>query len=152
MPRVANKWTGNSVNNIQDKPNYCLVTADGWTFTDWYNQIIQSGMRNPYIDTERRLHSKILSTASYPWLNEDNNVNQVTLFDDRRITDITQHDDGTVSFTFHASNGSGIQGVQVVPKTTDVYTLSGQKLRADGRTEMLPRGIYIVNGQKIVKR
>lgn len=147
---ALNKWTGNSVNNIQDNPKYSLVTADGRTFTDWYNLIIQSGMRNPYIDTERRLHSKILSTAPYPWLNEDNNADHVTLFDDECITDIIQHEDGTMSFTFHTSNGSDIQGIQAEHKATGVYTLSGQKLRDDGQTEMLPRGIYIVNGQKMI--
>ena len=144
-------WDANIVNNEQGEPNYSLVAADGRTYTDWYNLIIESGLRNPYTDSERRLHSKILSTAPYPWQDEETCVDQVTLFDEKRLTNIIQHEDGTVSFSFHTS-GSGIQGVYAEPKATGVYTLSGLKLRDDGLTEMLPKGIYIVNGQKIVKR
>ena len=143
-------WSANIVNNVQDEPNYSLVAADGRTYTDWYNLIIDSGLRNPYVDTERRLHSRILSTAPYPWRDEEMTIDQLMLSDEMSVTDITQHDDGTVSFTFHASNGSGIRGIQAESKAIGVYSLSGQKLRDDGRTELLPRGIYIVNGQKII--
>ena len=143
-------WSANIVNNVQDEPNYSLVAADGRTYTDWYNLIIDSGLRNPYVDTERRLHSRILSTAPYPWRDEEMTIDQLMLSDEMSVTDITQHDDGTVSFTFHASNGSGIRGIQAESKAIGVYSLSGQKLRDDGRTELLPKGIYIVNGQKMI--
>lgn len=146
----SSTWRSNVVNNKQGKPNYCLVAADGRTYTDWYNLIIDSGSRNPYIDTERRLHSRILSTAPYPWRDEKTTIDQLMLSDEMSVTDITQHDDGTVSFTFHASNGSGIRGIQAESKATGVYSLSGQKLREDGQTELLPKGIYIVNGQKMI--
>lgn len=145
-------WQINSVNNFQDEPNYCLLAADGRTFTDWYTWLVESGATTLYNDRERRLHSKILSGAPYPWLSEDGTVDQVTLSEDKRITDITQNADGSVSFTFHDTNGNSIQHVKAEPTATGVYHLSGQKLRDNGQTEMLPRGIYIVNGRKIVKR
>jgi M6 family metalloprotease-like protein len=141
-------WDANMVNNEEGKPNYCLVAADGRTYTDWYNLIIESGMRNPYVDSQRRLHSMILSGSSYPWQDEETgNVDQVTLSDDQSITGITRHEDGTVSFTFHTS-GSGIKHVKTETKASGVYTLSGLKLRDDGQTEGLPKGIYIVGGKK----
>ena len=142
-------WTGNNVNNVQDMPNYSLVAADGRSFADWYNQIKQTSSRNPYTDIAHRLHSKILSTAPYPWLNEEANVDQVTLFDDKSITDIIQHEDGTVSFTFHTL-GSGIRSILATPKAKGIYTLSGQKVRDDGQTEGLPRGVYVVDGLKVI--
>jgi M6 family metalloprotease-like protein len=144
-------WQSNVVNNVQDRPNYSLVAADGRTYTDWYNEIMASGVKNPYVDTKRRLHSRILSGAPYPWQTEEALVNQVTLFDDISLNDIIQHEDGTVSFTFHASS-SGIFQHKAEPQASGVYTLSGVKLRDDGRTEGLPKGVYIVNGRKIVHK
>ena len=140
-------WDANIVNNVEGAPKYCLVAADGRTYTDWYNLIIDSGIRNPYTDSGRRLHSMILSGAPYPWQDEETSVSQVTLYDGQSLSDITRHEDGTVSFTFHAS-GSGIQHVKTETKAMGVYTLSGLKLRDDGRTEGLPKGVYVVGGQK----
>lgn len=142
-----NNWTTNNVNNVQGKPNYSLAAADGRTYTDWLNDILASEVRNPYVDPKRRLNSRILSTASYPWVQDGTSVDQVTLFDENSITDISRHEDGTVSFNFHIS-GSGIFHLKAEPQATGVYTLSGQKLRVDGQTEGLTKGVYIVNGQK----
>ena len=140
-------WQVNYVNNVQGQPSYSLKAADGRTFTDWYNLIRESGSRTQYADSERRLHSRILSGAPYPWQGEETSVSEVTLFDDQSLGDITQHEDGTVSFTFHTS-GSGIRSLKVEPQATGVYTLSGVKVRDDGQTEGLPKGIYIVCGKK----
>jgi len=142
-------WLTNDVNNIQANPNYSLIAADGMTYMDWYHKIIDSGLRNPYLDSKRRLNSRILSTAPYPWQQDETNVDEVTLFDENSLSDITQHEDGSVSFAYRTS-GSGIRNVRNETKATGVYTLSGQKVRDDGRTEGLPRGVYIVNGKKII--
>ena len=109
---------------------------------------MQSSSHNPYYDAQRRLHSKILSTAPYPWQYEETNVNQVTLFDEQSLSDITQHEDGAVSFSFHTS-GSGIFRPKAEFRATGVYTLSGQKLRESGQAfTPLPRGVFIINGKK----
>lgn len=142
-------WNINYVNNEEGHPNYCLQPADGQTFTDSYNQLIESGDRQLYRDSERHLHSKILSGASYPWEDGVNSVNQVALFDDISLSDITRHEDGTVSFTFHGCSDA-IQCLKAETKAGGVYTLSGQKVRDDGQTEGLPRGVYIVSGRKII--
>jgi M6 family metalloprotease-like protein len=145
-------WQINNVNNVQDKPDYSLKAADGRTFTDWYNLIIGSGASSQYADPERRLHSRILSGASYPWQDEEMLVNQMTLFDEKSLSDVTQHEDGTVSFNFHTS-GSGIFHLKAESRATGVYTLSGQKLRDVGRTfTPLRRGVYIINGKKKIVR
>ena len=141
-------WRGNSVNNEQGNPNYCLVPADGKTFTEWYNEILNSEVRNPYTDTHRRLNSMILSGAPYPWHDESTSINEVTLFDGKAITDITQHEDGTVSFRFRAGNqGSGLEDVRDDGRPDAYYNLQGQ------RVGMLRKGrIYINNGRKFVQR
>ena len=145
-------WQINNVNNVQGEPSYCLLAADGKTYTDWLNLILESGLRNPYMDTQRRLNSMILSGAPYPWQNEETSVSQVTLFDDISLSDIVLHEDGTVSFSFHGL-GNAIKGVKSKKdiKATGVYTLSGVKVRDDGQTEGLPKGVYIVGGQKVVE-
>ena len=64
------------------------------------------------------------------------------------LSDITQHEDGTVSFNFHTS-GSGIFHLKAEPRATGVYTLSGQKLRDFGQAfTPLFRGVFIINGKK----
>ena len=140
-------WQVNNVNNVQDKPNYSLKAADGRTFTNWY-EIIGSGAISHYAEPERHLHSKILSGAPYPWEDEEMLVDQLTLFDEMTLSDITQHEDGTVSFSFHTS-GSGIFHLKAEPRATGVYTLSGQKLRDFGQAfTPLFRGVFIINGKK----
>lgn len=78
------------------------------------------------------------------------------------ITDITQNDDGTIAFNFAPdSSGSeeddntvyGVTAIRnvetVVNKTHRIYTLDGRYVGSD--YQQLKRGIYIVNGKKIVK-
>lgn len=145
-------WQSNVVNNVKGKPNYSLVAADGRTYTEWFDEILASEVRNPYVDRKRRLNSRILSTAPYPWLQDEAVVDHVTLFDDICITDITTQTDASMSFAFHTS-GSEIHFLKAEPRATGVYTLSGQRLR-DPRQAFTPltRGVFIINGKKkIVK-
>ena len=120
------RWLSNTVNNVQGRPNYHIVAADGMTYTEWYNRIIDSGLGNPYVDRTRRLNSLILSTAPYPWENETGNTVRAlsdtsepaaVMYNEnaagsrllgKSITDITQHADGTISFTFHANSQTGM--------------------------------------------
>ena len=77
-------------------------------------------------------------------------MGQVTLFDNISLSDIVLHEDGTVSFAFHGL-GNAIRNVKKETKATGVYTLSGVKVRDDGQTEGLPKGVYIVGGRKVVE-
>ena len=91
--------------------------------------------------------------------------------DDRKlmniaITDITQNRNGTIAFKFAPDNsGSGKEGdntdygkpnstgIQTLraadARTTGVYTLDGRYVGTD--CQQLGRGIYIVNGRKVVR-
>ena len=49
---------------------------------------------------------------------------------------------------------SGTSGIRAVERTIDndaVYTLQGRKVATRSQWNALPRGIYIVNGQKVIK-
>lgn len=168
------QWLSNTVNNVQDMPNYHIVAADGMTFTDWYNRIIDSGMGNPYVDRTRRLNSLILSTAPYPWDSPDGNLIQAltdtsqpaaVMYNEndagsrllgKSITDITQHDDGTISFAFHANSQTVVEEVRSLKEDgrskAEVYDLQGRRLDYGSRFMVHgsnPR-ITIVNGRKVV--
>ena len=68
----------------------------------------------------------------------------------KAISNITQNADGSVSFAFHASQGSGIVARRSDAPSGAVYTLTGSRLCQP--LEQLPKGVYIVGGKKIVKR
>ena len=81
-------------------------------------------------------------------MQDGTSVDQVTLFDDICITDITTQTDASMSFAFHTS-GSGIFHLKAEPRVTGVYTLSGQKLRDFGQAfTPLFRGVFTINGKK----
>ena len=165
------RWQGNTVNNVNGKPYYSLVPADNLDYMGWYNLIMARGGKNPYADTQQRLNSAILGTAAYPWQTDSTDfvnreltststpATQMYDADDtgstmltKSITDITQNDDGTVSFVFHANGESGIKTPEIKAGRYGIYTLTGRKLRADASIEDLPKGIYIINGKKVVRR
>ena len=169
------RWLSNTVNNVQDQPNYHIVAADGMTYTDWYNCIINRGLGNPYVDRTRRLNSLILSTAPYPWVSEtgsavraltDTSQPATLMYNENSagsrllghsVTDITQHQDGTVSFTFHANSLTAVDGVrrkgeglrsQMAEGRCDIHDLQGRKANVYD----LRKGVYIVSGRKVVAR
>ena len=165
------KWYNNVINNTEGKPNYHLVTADNLDYDAWYTLYRKRGGGNPYIDKDRRIHRCLLSSAPYPWATDstdfvnneltDTSVPASVMYNrnaigsyllSKPITDITQYDDGTISFVFHASSTDDLN----VPKATDeaplaIYTLTGRKVESDA-INRLPKGFYIINGKKTIIR
>ena len=103
-------WRGNSVNNDKAKFRFKLVHADNKDYETWNEEI---GNANPYANSAR-MNSRILSTSPYPYIVDDVVNNQLTdtsipaaamHYPDgallgKPITNITQNEDGTVSFDF----------------------------------------------------
>lgn len=164
------KWNGNVVNNTTGKPNYHLVTADNLDFDAWYDLYIERGGGNPYQDKSRRLHRWLLSSAPYPWATDstdfvnreltDTSVPVAMMYNrnaagsyllSKPITDITQHDDGTISFVFHASSADGLNNPSTDEAPSAIYTLTGRKVESDA-INRLPKGFYIINGKKTIIR
>ena len=116
----ASAWSSNTVNNDAYHHLYDLVHADNWTYDDWdyyigaHPEIYKDG--NPYISG----HNHHLSTSPYPFTADDGTVNSeltdtsmpaATMFNassqgvllmSKPITDITETEDGLVSFRFMA--------------------------------------------------
>lgn len=72
----------------------------------------------------------------------------------KSVDNITKNADGTIKFTFSLDDATGIDNVTVngamtADGETRVYSLDGRYLGND--LDALDKGIYIVNGKKIVK-
>ena len=165
------EWNNNVVNNTAGKPNYHLVTADNLEYDAWLDLYYRRGGGNPYQDKSRQLHRCLLSSAPYPWATDstdfvnseltnsstpaaimyNTNAEGSTLLS-KPITDITEHEDGTISFVFHATTPDGILTNNREPLTNNhIYTLTGRKVQA-GAINSLPKGFYIINGKKTIIR
>lgn len=71
------------------------------------------------------------------------------------ITNITQNSDGTISFDFMGGSTTNIiTGINIINQSTEaqngrIYSIDGRYLGND--QDKLERGIYIINGKKIIK-
>lgn len=159
-------WQDNAVNNTDDRPNCHLIAADGMGYPEWVALYRERGGTNTYQDKTRRLHRCLLSTAPYPWSTDSTDFVNRELTDSsfpaavmynkntmgstllsKPITNITEHDDGTVSFVFHATTPDGL----ITPSSrtrhpSSIYTLTGR--RVNQTQDNLPDGIYIIDGEK----
>lgn len=164
------EWNTNVVNNTNGKPNYHLVTADNLDYDAWLD-IYKRGGISLYLDKTRRLHRCLLSSAPYPWATDSTDFvnNELTntstpaaiMYNknavgsyllSKPITDITEHEDGTISFVFHATTPDGMITINREPLTNNhIYTLTGRKVQAE-TINSLPKGIYIIDGKKVIIR
>lgn len=166
----ASKWSSNVVNNTAGKPNYHLMTADNLDYDAWFDIYNKRGGGNPYIDRTRRLHRCLLSSAPYPWATDSTDFVNRELTDSsvpasimynrnatgsyylsKPITDITEHEDGTISFVFHASSADGLNIPITDEAPSAIYTLTGRKVESQAMNR-LPKGFYIINGKKTIIR
>lgn len=67
------------------------------------------------------------------------------------ITNITQNADGTISFDFMGGDTTGIDGITtaMTEQPSAIYSLDGVYMGTD--ITALPKGVYVVNGKKVVK-
>lgn len=122
------KWYINTVNNVQSAKRALMLTAN--------NAIL------PYDFSPQNLYGNgVNSIQSLKTLSgEDKDVN---------ISNIVKNDDGTITLTVnHTANG--ISTIQKHPEPKMYYTLQG--CYAGNDYQQLHPGIYIVNGQKVVKK
>lgn len=67
------------------------------------------------------------------------------------ITDITMHEDRSISFKFMGGIDDGIEEITADNTTSGgIYTMDGRLVGHDA--EALPKGLYIINGRKVINR
>lgn len=162
-----NAWGNNKINNRKGYPYYSIVAADNLSYDDWFDLIIGRGLKSPYVNKNERLNSMILSSAAYPWQTDSTSFVNNALSNisvpttemytanekgdtilSKSISDITQHDDGTVSFVFHGSIPDGVSAPRTTTaETSPIYTLQGSRIAVPRRGSL-----YIRNGRKYIAR
>jgi M6 family metalloprotease-like protein len=159
-------WQANIINNEEGKPRYHLVTADNMDYDAWVDLYDSRGGGNPY-QNKSMMNSYYLSSAAYPWATDstdyvnreltNSSVPATIMYNknavgsellSKPITDITAHEDGTISFVFHASTSDGLITPSAINhQPSAIYTLTGRKIQPDA-INSLPKGIYIIDGKK----
>jgi len=150
----ASAWKNNTPNNQKGHRRFDIIHADNIDCVTWTAIV---GANNPYVNG----HSRILSTSPYPYITEDTINNQLTDtsvpaavvfnsngFMGKSITNITESEDGLISFDFMWNGSDGIQWVaDEMPASNyrqkSAYNLKGQ--RATKRDKL-----QIIKGKKVV--
>lgn len=153
-----NIWEWNNVNTIV---NYSNQYGPEWAYRDNDHQRLTIF----HADNEEGASTKSLAGDLYPF-NGNNSLTDTsspaaTIYQggstmDKPITNITQNEDGSIDFDFMGgSNDNIITGIHFVENDEapsfgqGVYSLDGRYMGASANG--LDKGIYIVNGKKIVK-
>ncbi len=146
---------GNNVNNIKGQPRMTIVPADGLLFAQ-YNI---DGVNYKNQDFYDQLAGDPYPGTSYVTeLNDTMGIINFQVYNgeslNKGLADISESEDGTVFFRFISDFNVelGIDTVSVVrrPTSGQIYTIDGRSI---GTSEAdLPKGLYIKDGRKIIKR
>jgi len=173
----SNKWSGNSVNNTVNKPNYSLIPADNMDYDDWDDYLLDlrdQGLISSQYQNNLRMNSYYLSTAPYPYKSDDETLideltdestpaavvyNGSSGFLSQPVTEIREDEDGNVSFKFRGGDvPSDVEGVSILAcddESVVIYDLLGRRVQQGQPL----KGLYVVrpasggmpgkNGKKI---
>ena len=152
------QWEYNSVNVRKDHHRYELVHADNLDYNEW-EAIYAKGSQ--YIGG----HSRYLSGTPYPFINDsvvnraltDSTIPAATTFCGtgllgKPITNITEHEGGSVSFRFMDEIPDGISDLTthpspLTPHSSLLFDLQGRRVQGTPR-----KGLYLRNGKKYIYR
>lgn len=143
-------YSGTRLNNAPGYPGMAVVPADGACLSSYIkaneNDYINSHKGDLFGQNVTEL-SDVNSQPNFCWYNADKTEKLNT---NKAIRNI-KYENGVVSFDYVNDVASGILPVWDNRQATDgkVYSINGTFLGYDLST--LPHGIYIMNGQKIVK-
>ena len=80
----------------------------------------------------------------------DNCAPNSGLFNEKPNATEVAEGEGIIKVGFPAELQTGIEDIVIVPNNSGVYSISGVKVRNNGNLNNLPKGVYIVNGQKVL--
>ena len=150
-------------NNTADKPRVCVVPADGLVINGYLNdggytldQYKASLKTDPFPSTYKKDESTVTVTA----LTADMGLPNYKFYKGeptpkQSLTNITESE-GAISFTFNdgettaISEKGKVKSEKLAPAA--VYDLSGRKINSQFSiiNSQLPKGLYIMNGRKVV--
>ena len=143
-------YSGTRLNNAPGYPGMAVVPADGACLSLYIKANEKDYINSHYGDLFGQNVTELSDTNKQPnfcWYNADKTEKLKT---NKALRNI-KYENGVVSFDYVNDVASGILPVWDNQQVTDgkVYSINGTFLGYDLST--LPHGIYIMNGQKIVK-
>lgn len=149
------------LNDTKGRPGMAVVPADSACLSSYLAQnqstYAQSHYGDPFPGTSRltRLNDD-LGLPNFYWYDGDNEASPTNASFHRvnQALDNIAENDGAISFDYIANTATGIHGTGADAtgrsRATAVYTIDGRP--AGHSLRGLPKGVYIVNGQKWVVR
>lgn len=138
------------LNNTHDYPGMAVVPADGACLSSYIKANDDDYLNSHYGDLFGQNVTELSDTNKQPNFCWYNAAKTEKLNTNKAIKNI-KYDNGVLTFNYVNDVASGILPVWGDKQATDgrVYSINGAYLGDD--ITKLPHGIYIVNGQKIVK-
>ena len=120
---VKSDWSRNTVNNRKDDPDFHPVYADSLNYDQWADKLSAEGLS--IYQNKNRMNSRYLSTSPFPYMDNDS-------IPEAHITNISESDDGMVSFDFMGGNPSAINTVtsHIDGSSPRFYNMQGQQVDA----------------------
>ena len=149
--------SSNSVNNLKGHPRMTVVPADGLLFAQYNIGKTIDGKTIKNADFYEQLAGDPFpGTAGVTELNDTTGTVNFQVYKgeklNKALSGITESEDGVISLHFISDFTSGITHTQTdsaLPADDSIYTLDGRKV--GNNPEVLPRGIYITRGKKIIR-
>lgn len=147
--------SSNSVNNIKGQPRMTVVPADGLLFAQYNIDGVHYKNQDFY---DELAGDPYPGTSNVTALNDTTGIVNFQVYTGERLNkalaDISESEDGTVTFRF-ISDFSQELGINDLPAARQaasqlVYSLDGRRMGTSYAD--LPKGIYIKDGKKVVKR
>lgn len=155
--QTAFSLSGNSVNNQKGHPRMTVVPADGLLFAQYnVGKTIDGKVIKNADFYEQLAGDPFPGTAGVTELNDTTGTVNFQVYNgeklNKALSGITESEDGVISLRFISDFTSGISHNRTdsaLPSDDSIYTLDGRKV--GNNPEILPRGIYITRGKKIVR-
>ncbi len=152
--QTAFSLSSNNVNNIKGKPRMTVVPADGLLFAQYNIDGVNIKNQDFY---DQLAGDPFPGTSHITELNDTMGIVNFQVYNgeslNKALSDISETANGTIRFHFVSDfDALGISEATLPEGMSDgkIYTLDGRYV---GRTEaLLPKGIYIKSGKKIIKR
>ena len=155
--KTAFSLSSNSVNNQKGHPRMTVVPADGLLFAQYnVGKTIDGKVIKNADFYEQLAGDPFPGTAGVTELNDTTGAVNFQVYNgeklNKALSGITESEDGVISLRFISDFTSGITHTptsSALPSDDSIYTLDGRKV--GNNPEVLPRGIYITRGKKIIR-
>ena len=134
-------------NNIAGRPRWTVVPANGTLYSGY--RMAEAPSSAGYMSASELIKS--YSANTFPGIDAITTLENWREYNTAmvcKISNIQRDDNGTVTFDF-LNDATAIEQTIYCPSTSAVYSIDGRKVAENA--ENLPKGIYIINGKKVIR-